>query len=184
MMRRSLGLMVLLGMLLPLVAACAVVGGGESEPTPVVVVRDGTAVLEGTPTAGDVNYVRGLCRAINSYVSSLNNETRADPSLFGDLPRLLRIAAPILNQFREDLEDADPPDDLKRFHDSLVNRVRRIARDADEGQLSAADELSRFAEDIPNQPEQVRARMEGASGVLPECTAFGVDNLFGNTGQQ
>ncbi len=170
------------GLVLPLGSACSVFGGGgPAEPTPVVVIRDGTAVLDGTPTPGDVNYVRGLCRAINSYVSRLENATDNDPTLFNDQPRLLKVAAPILQDFYEDLDDADPPSDLGRFHDALVNRVRQIARDARDGRLSAVDELSRFAEGVPNQPEQIQARMAGASEVLPECTAFGVDNLFGIT---
>ncbi len=158
-------------------------GGGPAEPTPVVVIRDGTAVLEGTPSAGDVNYVRGLCRAINSYVSRLENATNNDPTLFNDQARLLKVAAPILQDFYEDLYDVKAPSDLGRFHSALVNRVRQIARDARDGRLSAAEELSRFAQGVPNQPEQVKARMAGASELLPECTAFGVDNLFGITTQ-
>lgn len=162
-------------------SGCSAFGGGPEEPTPVVVIRDGTPMLEGTPTAGDVNYVRGLCRAINRYVSRLENATEEDPSLFNDQARLLKVAAPILQDFHKDLEDADPPGDLNRFHSALVNRVRQIARDARDGRLSAVEELSRFAEGVPNPPEQIQARMEGASNVLPECTAFGVDNLFGIT---
>ena len=166
-------------------AGCSVFGGGGTdEPTPIVEIRDGTPVLVGTPTAGDVNYVRGLCRAINSYVTGLENATDEDPTLFSDQARLLEVAAPILRDFREDLDDADPPGDLKRFHDALVNRVRQIARDAEDGRLSAVEELSRFSEGVPNPPEQIQARMAGASEVLPECTAFGVDNLFGITGTE
>lgn len=164
---------------------CSVFGGdGPTEPTPIVEIRDGTPVLVGTPTAGDVNYVRGLCRAINSYVTRLENATDEDPALFSDQARLLEVAAPILQDFREDLDDADPPRDLEAFHKALVNRVRQIARDAQDGRLSAVEELSRFSEGVPNPPEQIQARMAGASEVLPECTAFGVDNLFGITGPE
>ena len=162
-------------------SACSVFGGGSNEPTPVVQIVNGTPVLVGTPTPGDVNYVRGLCRAINSYVSRIENATEEDPTLFADQPRLLEVAAPILRDFYEDLDDADPPGDLGDFHKALVNRVRQISRDAEDGRLSAAEELSRFAEGVPNPPEQIQARMAGASEVLPECTAFGVDNLFGIT---
>ena len=160
---------------------CSVFGGGNPGPTPVVIIRDGVAVLDGTPTPGDVNYVRGLCRAINRYVTRLENATENDQTLFNDQPRLLQVAAPILQDFHRDLDDADPPADLKRFHEALVNRVRQIARDARAGRLSAVDDLQKFSQGVPNQPEQVKARMAGASEVLPECTAFGVDNLFGIT---
>jgi hypothetical protein len=160
---------------------CSVFGSSPAEPTPVVVIRDGVAVLEGTPTPGDVNYVRGLCRAINRYVSRLENATQNDPALFNDQARLLQVAAPILQDFQNDLDDAKPPSDLNRFHSALVSRVRQIARDARAGRLSAVGDLQKFSDGVPNQPEQVKARMAGASEVLPECTAFGVDNLFGIT---
>jgi hypothetical protein len=149
-----------------------------------VQIVDGTPVLVGTPTAGDVNYVRGLCRAINSYVSRMENATEDDPTLFADQPRLLEVAAPILRDFYDDLDDADPPGDLDEFHDALKNRIRQISRDAEDGRLSAVEELSRFSEGVPNPPEQIQARMVGASEVLPECTAFGVDNLFGISGEE
>lgn len=162
-----------------LAASCFGGGGGPDAPTPVVDLNaEGTPVLVGTPTAGDVDYVRGLCRAVNSYVTGLNAATGSDPAIFNDQARLLKSMAPVLDDFADGLGDAKPPGDLKKFHGALVDRVEEMAKQAKAGKLSSPEQLARFYDKVPNQPAQVQARMEAASAQLPECTAFGVANLF------
>jgi hypothetical protein len=161
-------------------AAC--LGGGTSAtsaPTP------GATPTRAPVSEVDSTYARTICRAFGRYLTALGDQTKADPSLFSDQARLLRVAAPILDTFEKDLEKAKPPKDVANFNKALIERVKVIAKQAKNGKVVTVQQLSTISKGAPLPPQTVRDRLAEASDAFPECQqSGGMDAVFGPAIQQ
>ena len=141
-----------------------------------------------TPTRAPVSdqdrsYALAVCNAFGAYLTSFNAETQKDPQLFSDQAKLLRVAAPILDRFAKDMDRAKAPNDMKNFHDHVVERVKTMAKEAKDGAVVSTAELANFTKDAPLPPATVRERLAEAAGTQPRCgQTGGMDALFGDPG--
>jgi|GEM_PF-5027480 len=161
------------------VAFLAACGGDGLAPPPTA----GPTPTRAPVSEQDTNYASAVCRAFGKYLASFSAAQQADPALFGDQAKLLRVAAPILDTFRKDMDRAKPPKDMENFHDALVERVKTMAQRAKDGSVVSTAELADFTKNAPLPPATVRDRLQEAAGSRPECAGTGgMDALFGDTG--
>lgn len=163
----------LVGLVVFVAAACS---GDGAAATPT----QGPTPTRAAAAGSDREYAKAICSAFDRYLTAFGSATRADPQLFADQTKLLRVAAPILDTFNRDLQKANPPKDMANFHSALVEKVGIIAKKAKSGQVISTQELGNVSKGAPLPPVTVRARLAEAAAGIPECDrSGGMDALFG-----
>lgn len=158
--RRMIAAVALLALVVPALAAC---GGDEAE------------------AATDEEYVTAICGAVAGVEERLDErfaelEAEGEDADLEDLEELFEQMFIAIGEMAEtvadELEDVNPPADLREYHDTMVDGLRLLAdtfrnadglEDLDEDSLAALEGF-----DTDAFPE-VEARLEAAAANVPEC---------------
>lgn len=121
------------------------------------------------PSGTDKEYASQLCGSLNTYLDAFIKETTKNPDLLSNEARLLKVAAPILANLGTDLARANPPADVKQYHDELVTKVKDVAQQANDGTITTLAEISDITSGVAEPPAEVQARLQAAAADVKEC---------------
>jgi hypothetical protein len=132
-----------------------------------------SAATETRPVATDEDYLRHVCAASTAFQRRFEEATanikptNAEEALTG----LVQALGAPLDTLANDLDRANPPEDLEQWHKDAVTRVRQTAKDVT--QADRADELGRLLilQDgpFPKPPAAAAERLEKAAAGIKEC---------------
>lgn len=132
-----------------------------------------SAAAEKRPVATDEDYLRHVCAAASAFQRRFEEATanikpnNADEALKG----LVQALGGPLDTLANDLDRANPPEDLEQWHQDAVDRVRETAKDVNEA--DRADELGKLLilQDgpFPKPPAATAERLSKAAAGIREC---------------
>ena len=139
-------------------AMAAVACGGDSE------------------AGSDEDYVKAVCQAgsrLEERSADLEAELEqimadADSETEG-LAEVLELTAPLISDFANDLEKANPPADVEEFHEQLVDAFKSIARLTEDGDVEAYLEQSEDAFANFEPPRAIQDRLNAVAANISEC---------------
>src|SRR3990170_1922481 len=164
------GLLVCLSLGLLLLVSC----GGESTPSPARQTLDAArGDAEKTPVDEPVQaYARQLCDPFGTFFDSAKDTLSAleatpalDDADFGDAISALGELQEPLENFRDDLQDVDPPDELRDYHNALVEEMDyavEVVKAVKEGGIFGA-----FA--VPSPPPTAENPEGFEAAIVQEC---------------
>jgi hypothetical protein len=130
----------------------------------------------GGGTGSDEDYVKALCKAFSNFderteaAQSDADEIMADTDNVAQaLEDVLKLMSEPFSDFADELDKANPPADMKEAHDGLVDTLKVLAKQLEDGDLAALEESGdAFASFEPSQ--DIQDRIEGVAENIPECS--------------
>ncbi len=135
-----------------LLAAC---GGGGGDP------------------ATDEEYVKAVCVSVGNLQDEMSSLT-ADAASATDvesLQKLMDNVAKALDSAADELDDVNPPADVKDSHDQVVQAFRDAAKSMEDGDIEA---LNNFDPGTIAPDEAVQERLSAAARNVDECNGLGL----------
>lgn len=125
------------------------------------------------PVGTDVEYVKGLCVAMEEFFGDVEAATQAitptDPS--GVAREFAAAFGPPLTRFKEDLNQIPPPADVMAWHDKMAENLGHIAAGIMAGE--GLNEIARLGDrPLPDFPPEIQQRLFAAARATPECRLF------------
>jgi hypothetical protein len=116
-------------------------------------------------TGSDEQYVASLCKSMLKFQDSLTAVTK-DPSKLSNPSDMSKAFAGPMDQLVKDLKAANPPKDVKSYHDELVAQFSKATDSLKNGgDLSS---LSNMA-NLPNPPQAVQDRLQKVADNNADC---------------
>lgn len=114
------------------------------------------------PSGKDERYVTDVCNAFNTYLTNLSNvfleldpeKIAEDPEKFEDPEALFKPFIEGLEKARDELKQADPPDDIREWHEAMVQAFDQMI----EGMRGNSDYLPDDF-DVPEMPAKAQERL-------------------------
>lgn len=172
-LRRGLPLWTGVGVLVlaVLLAAC---GSDGAAPGPDGVTTP-TATLD--PGGSDEDYVRVYCTASLAFESDLSAAAaellaRGIESL-GDEAALNELVVPPLERYVIELRRANPPADVRPFHEDLVQAVEAQTQRISTGGFDAEEFGEAPFADLVEPPPAIQSRLAAAAAAVSDCDGGG-----------
>ncbi len=120
----------------------------------------------GSGGGSDEAYVSSVCKSMLKFQDSMTSVTK-DPSKLKDPTAIAKAFAEPFDQLLKDLKTANPPSDVKTYHDQVVAAFSK-ANDALKkgGDLSA---LEAVGNDIPKAPQAIEDRLQKVADKNADC---------------
>lgn len=169
------GVLVALGLMALLLSVSC---GGGGTPTPAEQTLEAAIeAAENTPVERPVRqYAQQLCKPFRNFfedagelLESLDEEE--DETDIGTALAAMRDLEKPFTKFRDDLEEIDPPDELRQYHDGLTGQMNFAAE-----AIKAINDGGLFAALAFSQPPPTPQEPEGLeSAIVQECGEEFVD---------
>ena len=141
-------------------AVLAACGGGSDDP--------GSGGASGTGT--DDAYVASICGAYDDFADTFADmlskrlEGNSQPK---NQQEALKIYIEPFEKLVEGMEDANPPKDVKKYHDNMVKSLKSSLKKANDGDTNAFAALG--SPSFPDLPADVRERLNDATRANKDC---------------
>lgn len=142
---------------------------------------DGKTSDAGPVSGTDKEYVKDVCVGFNTYMDSVFKVIQGDPSATSDQAVLVKKLGPLLEAFAKDVSKANPPKDVKKYHDQLVKQVKDSSEKLKSGKVTSLAELSEGVTPPKGLDPSIVARLSSAEKQVKECSEgqlAGIGGLF------
>lgn len=128
-------------------AACGGVGGGGS----------------------DEQYVRSVCSAFSEFTDG-TKKLLQDQKLLTDEEKLGEELGKLIGELASRLSKANPPSDVRAYHEEVVAAFRTVGDQVGKGDFSAFES----AGELPEPPQAVQDRLRAVAEKTKECEGLGL----------
>ncbi len=133
---------------------------------------DGGSENSGGAGGSDDAYVASMCEAYDSFADTfaklLNERITQDPSNSPKSPKeALQLYVIPFENLVSGMEDANPPNDVKKHHADMVKALKSTLKKANDGDTNAFAALA--SPQLRNLPADVKARLNEAARVNTDC---------------
>lgn len=120
----------------------------------------------GGGTGSDESYVAALCKAELKFADSFNKAMSGDPSKLTDPNEVAKMFTGPFDQLAKDMKAANPPKDVKEYHDQLVKAISDAST-----QLKNNKDISQldFGSNIKEPPQDVSDRLQKIADKNEDC---------------
>ena len=127
----------------------------------------------------DEDYVKAVCQATSRFVERSADFDDEVAQIMADADneaegraKVLELTVEPVSDFANDLEKANPPADVKEFHDQVVGDWKALAKAQEDGDLEAYGEAADGFTDF-EAPQAVRDRLNAVAASNSECADGG-----------
>ena len=113
-------------------------------------------------TGTDAEYVASICKAQRTFRESLDS---VDVTKLSDPSAQAKALVDPVSKYVDDIKDADPPKDVKPYHDDIVAYLEGELDKLKKGDASA------LQGDSPSAPDDIRARLQTVADTNEDCKA-------------
>ena len=126
-----------------------------------------SACFGGDGTGSDESFVRALCEAQTELSAGVDEAVTAAGGQT-DPQKTIDLLIPPLEAYVDAFRDADPPEDLKEWHDASADQIEAaVERFKDERTLAS---LEGFEDSpVPDPPTAAKARLRAAAADVEQC---------------
>lgn len=126
-----------------------------------------SACFGGGGSGSDESFVRALCEAQTELSDGVDEAVAAAGSQT-DPQKTIDLLIPPLEDYVEAFKDADPPDDLKDWHEASGEQIEGAVEKFKEERTLAS--LEGFEDSpVPDPPAAAKARLRAAAVEVEEC---------------
>jgi len=125
----------------------------------------------GGGSGSDKDYVAAMCKASLKFQNSLEEAATKDPSKISNPDEAFKVLSGPLDAFLADIKKANPPKDVKTYHDKVVKALSDAS-----SKLKKDKDITAFAtlgDSLADAPQEISDRLDKVAQDNPDCEKAG-----------